>query len=140
MQFRTKVLLDSMKALQALSQKEEFEPKIRYKIAKIISKMEPEEKMYNKHKDELVKKYGKTDDKGQIGINAKDDPKAYEDFIHELEIVQDEDVEVVFNSSGNDIIKIKPDELCDNKGMQVDFPSAWLVPLLGWLVDDEEDI
>ncbi len=140
MKFRTKILIDSVEALNGLSNKE-FEPKVAYKIAKVINKIKPEMDAYDKVKNDLIKKYGKKKDgTGPVGIDRQGNPEGYDNFIKDLELLQDEDVEIVFNTSGADITKIRMDQLTDSTGMQIDIPPIWLTPLMGWLLEDEEEI
>lgn len=139
MKFRLKQLVDSMGALQGLSNKE-FTPKVGYKIAKIINKMKPEFEAYEKIKNDLVKKYGEKGANGAMGIDPQNNKAGYDKFLEELKTILDEDVEIVFNASGNDITKIPMADLCDSTGMQIDIPPVWLVPLMDWLIEDEEEI
>lgn len=139
MKFRLKVLVDSMNSLQALSNKE-FAPKVGYKIAKIVNKMKPEFEAYEKIKNDLVKKHGSPGPNGAIGINPDKDKVAYDKFLEEMKTVLDEDVEIVFNASGNDITRIPMADLCDSTGIAIDVPPVWLVPLVDWLIEDNGDI
>lgn len=68
MKFTNQELLNNIGALRSVAQKQ-LPVKISYAIAKNISKVDAELKIYNKERQKLVDKYAEKDNKGQPKID-----------------------------------------------------------------------
>lgn len=87
-------ILNDLKTLGEISQKQ-LPIKVSYAIAKNISKIESELKIYNKEREKLINKHAEKDDKGKViadenGQIKFKDPEAWDKDIKELLAIENE--------------------------------------------------
>lgn len=87
-------ILSDIKALGEISQKQ-LPIKVSYAIAKNISKIEAELKIYNKEREKLIDKYAVMDDKGKLVLDKNGqikfkDAEAWNKDIRELLSIENE--------------------------------------------------
>lgn len=108
MKLSNRRLVEDARKLGDVSQKQ-LPVKVSYSIAKNISKIESELKIYNKQKDKLIEKYAEKDDKGEFiaengGIKLKEGTK--KDWDKDLKELLDIENEI-------EIRKFKFDEIAN---------------------------
>jgi len=137
---RTKTLVDSIAPLNKLvGIKLAIETS--YKIARIAAEVGRALEPYEKLRNALIDQYGSKDAQGALSIKKEDDPTAYADFLEKLEALQDVDVDVMFNASGKDITRITHTDLLASAGAEGSAIAPYmLIPLLGWLIDDDGEV
>ena len=92
--------------LQLLSKmvNQELPRKTSVAIARNLRKLNDELKEYREQKDNLIRKYGKENEDGQIGIDMNADREAFAKFVEELTPINQLEFEI-------DIMKISYDDL-----------------------------